>query len=343
MRAIVHHRHGRPEVLECREVPDPEPESGEVVVAVRAAGINRLDVLQRQGPSLIPRFELPHVPGMDVAGVVVALGSGVTTVSVGDRVLVKPGVHCGACEPCRSGNDARCLNGRLIGGNRPGGYAELCVVPATHVFAVPDHISDEHAATIATACSTAWRGLVNTGQIAIGETVLIHAAGSGVSTYAIQIARRAGATVFVTSRSDAKLERAVELGATAGFNSSREDIGEAARAATGGRGVDMVFDHVGPALFEQSVGALRAGGRLVFCGTTTGPTATLNLPRAYHGGLSFLGVPSQSYAEFVAMLDAYWHLGLDAVIDCCMPLDAAAKAHARLEGDDTFGKIVLQP
>lgn len=343
MRAVVHGRHGGLEVLDIVELPDPEPGPGEVVIAVRAAGVNRLDVLQREGPPLIAGFSLPHTPGMDMAGDVVELGPDVTDVAVGARVLVKPGIHCGSCGPCRRGDDARCVASRLLGGNRPGGYAERCVVPTSHVFPIPDGVSYSHAATIPTACSTAWRGLIGTGRLAIGETVLIHAAGSGVSTFATQIAVRAGARVIVTSRDPAKLDRARELGADVAIDSTSGDVVEAVKAATDDRGVDMVFDHVGPALFDASVGSLRPGGRLVFCGTTTGASTTIVLPRLYHAGLSLLGVPSQSYADFASMLEQYWRLGLSSVVDVELPLESAAEAHARLERNDFFGKIVLVP
>jgi NADPH:quinone reductase-like Zn-dependent oxidoreductase len=343
MKAVRHARHGGPDVLDFTDVPDPLPGPGDVIVAVRATGVNRLDVLQRCGPGLIPRFTLPHIPGMDIAGEVVALGNGVDTIAVGDRVLVKPGIHCGTCAACRAGDDRRCQHGRLLGGNSPGGYADLCVVPATHVFALPDHVTYSHAATIATACSTAWRGLVATGQVRVGETVVIHAAGSGVSVLAVQIAKYAGARVIVTSRNDAKLERAKELGADVAINSSTGELAAAVRAATDGAGVDLVFDHVGPALFQESLRCLRSGGRLVFCGTTTGPVASFELAHAYHAGLSLLGVPSQGYAEFAAMLDFYWGAGFAPVIDSELPLADASEAHRRVEADDVFGKIVLVP
>jgi NADPH:quinone reductase-like Zn-dependent oxidoreductase len=343
VKAVHHDRHGGPDVLALADVPDPQPDRHEVLVAVRATGVNRLDVLQRAGPALIPRFSLPHIAGMDIAGDVVAVGPDVSSVAIGDRVLLKPGIHCGSCAGCRAGDDQRCQNGRLLGGNRPGGYAELCAVPATHVFAIPDGMSYSHAATIATACSTAWRGLVNTGRIRVGETVVIHAAGSGVSVFAVQIAKYAGARVIVTSRDDSKLERARALGADVAINSSSGDFAAAVRAATDGVGADLVFDHVGPALFQESLRCLRAGGRLAFCGVTTGPTASFDLAPAYHAGLTLLGVPNQRHSEFAAMLDVYWRAGFSPVIDTELPLSEAAEAHRRIEANDVFGKIVLVP
>lgn len=343
MKAALYRRHGGPEVLEIAEVPDPRPGPADVLLAVHATGLNYLDVLQRQGPPLIPRFELPHTPGMDISGVVVEVGDAVRDVAVGDRVLVKPGIPCGSCASCRSGEDHRCTNSRLMGGNAPGGYSDYCVAPATHVYPVPDGIDLAEAATISTAGSTAWRAIVGTGHVRIGETVVIHAAGSGVSVFAIQIAKRAGATVIVTSRSDDKLIRARGLGADVCINSSSDDVVAAVREATNGQGADMVFDHVGPALFNQSIRSLRAGGRLVFCGTTTGVTVSFDLPYVYHNGLSLLGVSSQRNTEYKEMLSFFWTAGLRSVIDSEMPLSAAGEAHARLERGDVFGKIVLRP
>lgn len=343
MLTVLHRHHGPPSVLDVVEVADPSPAEGDVVIAVKACGVNRLDALQRRGPGLIRAFELPHVPGMDIAGEVIETGSSVTGVAPGDRVVVKPGVHCGACAACASGNDHRCTSNRLLGGNSPGGYAERCVVPATHVFAIPEHVDDVTAATMPTALSTAWRGLVATGNIRVGETVVIHGAGSGVSVFAIQIAKRAGARVIVTSRSDDRLRRALELGADVAINSGTGDLASDIRDATDGEGADMVFDHVGPALFQQSLQALRSGGRLVFCGTTTGAQATFLLPQAYHHGLSLLGVPNQRYAEFREMLAFAWTAGFAPVVDRELPLIAAADAHEQMESDDVFGKIVLRP
>jgi NADPH:quinone reductase-like Zn-dependent oxidoreductase len=313
-----------------------------VVVAVRACGVNRLDVLQRSGPGIIRGFSLPHVPGMDIAGEVVTVGASVDGVRPGDRVLVKSGVHCGVCVACVRGDDHRCAASRLLGGNVPGGYAERCAVPASHVFPIPAGVGFGEAATLPTALSTAWRGVVVTGRLRIGEQVVIHGAGSGVSVLAIQIAKRAGARVIVTSRSDERLRQAIALGADVGINTATTELAPAVVEATGG-GADMVFDHVGPALFPQSLQALRPGGRLVFCGTTTGAQATFLLPQAYHNGLSLLGVPNQRYREFGEMLAYYWQGGFRPVIDEELPLTEAVAAHRRMESGDVFGKIVLTP
>jgi NADPH:quinone reductase-like Zn-dependent oxidoreductase len=345
VKAVLHDTHGGVDVLRLVAWPDPEPGPGEVLVAVRAASLNRLDVIQRAGPPLLPGFTLPHIAGMDVAGQVVAVGAGVRTPPVGARVLVNPALHCGECEWCRRGDDGFCPEVRVVGGNHPGGYAELCAVPASHVHPLPDAVSFEEAATIPTTWSTAWHSLVEVGRLQIGETLLLHAGASGVSVAAIQLAKRMGARVVATAGTDAKCELALKLGADVAVNNRTDDVVAAARRATGGRGVDVVFDHVGPALFAASVFSLRPRGRLVFCGSTTGTEASFNLPYAYHFGIQFLGSDPYSYAEFGRMLDAYWVGGFTTVIDSVYPLEEAAvrEAQRRLDDSDVIGKVVLQP
>lgn len=343
MKAALHRVHGAPGVIEVVDVPEPEIGRLDVLVAVRSAALNRLDVLQRQGPALVPGFELPHIAGMDVAGEVVAVGDDVDTVTMGDRVLVNPALNCGFCDECTRGDDAYCSNGTVLGANRPGGFAERCAVPATHVLPIPDGVGFDEAATIPTAYSTAWRGLLGVGQLRLGETVLIHAAASGVSTAAIQLAKRAGATVVATAGSQAKLDVAAKLGADVCLNNRDDGWVEAARTATGGLGVDMVFDHVGAALFQPSLYALRPRGRLVFCGNTSGSEATFDLPYAYHFGLRLLGVDSYSRREFAEMLDHYWTGGYEPVIDSEFALSDLAAAQARLESGSVIGKVLILP
>lgn len=342
MKAAVHRSHGGSDVIELVDVPQVDPDPGDVVVAVRAAGLNRLDVLQRRGPALLPGFELPHIAGMDVAGEVVEVGSDVASVAVGDRVLVDPAITCGECHQCRAGNDAYCVNGSVVGGNRPGGFAERCTVPAANVHQLPDSVGFAEAATIPTIYSTAWRALFPVGDLRLGEVVLIHAAGSGVSTAAIQLAKRAGATVMATAGSAPKLDMAAKLGADACINNRNESWVQEVLDATAGRGVDMVFDHVGPALFQGSLDSLRPRGRMVFCGSTSGASATFSLPRAYHFGLRLLGADSYSKREFAEMLEHYWTGGYEPVIDSEFPLDQLGAAQDKLEAGSVVGKVLIR-
>jgi NADPH:quinone reductase-like Zn-dependent oxidoreductase len=343
VRAAWYREHGGAEVFEIAEVAAPEPSAGEVLVAVRAAALNRLDVIQRQGPPVVPGFGLPHIAGMDIAGEVVALGLDVHGVELGDRVLVNPSLHCGWCQPCRRGDDAMCANGEVVGASRAGGYAELVAVPATNVYRIPDAIDHVEAATIPTAFSTAWHALMSVGQIQPGEVLVVHAAGSGVSVAAIQLAKHCGATVIATSRSADKLVLASRLGSDFVINSRTDDVVGAIKDATGGRGADMVFDHVGPALFTPSLLSLRPRGRLVFAGTTTGTHATFDLAYAYHFGLRLLGSDPYQYAEFEQMLEFYWSHEFTPVVAARFPLARVADAHRLMESEDVAGKIVLEP
>jgi NADPH:quinone reductase-like Zn-dependent oxidoreductase len=343
MKAVQYRRHGSPDVLEYVDVVDPEPGTGEVLIAVRAAALNRLDLLQREGPPVVPGFTLPHIAGMDIAGEIVETGPDVHSLTVGTRVLVNPSLFCGWCEFCRRGDNAMCPNGSVIGASRSGGYAELVVAPETHVYPVPDRVSDVHAATIPTAFSTAWHALMSTGALQPGEVLVVHAAGSGVSVAAIQLAKRCGATVIATSRSDDKLALASHLGADLVVNSRSDDVVARVRHATDGRGADMVFDHVGPALFTESLFSLRPRGRLVFAGTTTGTEAMFNLAYAYHFGLRILGSDPYQYAEFERMLEFYWRSDVDAVVAAELPLARAADAQRLLASEHVAGKVVLLP
>ena len=343
MKAIVYHRHGSPDVLKLVDWPDPTVGPDEVVVAVRAAAVNRFDLILRAGEAVVPGFSLPAIPGMDVSGVVIERGERVDQIDLGTRVVVRPNSHCGRCVACLNGHHDRCAADRFLGATAPGGYAEMVASPANHVVPIPNHLTFAQAAALPVSLSTAWRGLVGTADLRIGETVLIHGAGSGVSTTAIQLARHLGARVIATSRSDETLRRATEIGAHDVINSSTTDVAAATRAATGGAGVDVVFDHVGPALFAASMKSLASGGRFVMCGTTTGSEVSFVLPDVYYRAISLLGIRPQGLVEFRRMLDVYWASGIVPVVADELPLAAAADAHRLLEAGNLFGKLILVP
>jgi NADPH:quinone reductase-like Zn-dependent oxidoreductase len=329
--AIVLRETGAPDVLRLESVPDPEPGPGEVVVALRAAALNRRDVFLRKGIAPSP---LPVIPGSDGAGVVRSLGAGVSGVAEGDEVVVLPALGWGG------GEDAPEPGFRILGGPDDGTYAELLRVPAANVFPRPSRLSWEESAAFPLAGLTAYRALVSRARVRPGETVLVIGIGGGVATVALHIARSAGCRVLVTSSSDEKLERARELGAAGGVNYRGEEWPAAVRELAGGRGVDVVVDSVG-STWADSVGCLRPGGRLVVFGGTGGGKVEMMVRPVTAGQVSILGTTMGSPRDFAGLLAAIEHGGWSPVIDSVRPLDDAAGAHAREEAGEHFGKLVL--
>ena len=344
MKAVNYDTHGGVEVLKYRDVDDPEPGPVDVIVGVEACALNRLDLVQRAGYYTLPGYTLPHTAGMDVAGTVLHVGADVTDVAVGDRVVVDPSL---------AGVDARSklagmgdLYGELgvIGGTVAGGYADRCLAPASHVYPVPAGMRIEQASTFPTCFLTASHALFPVGELVEGETVLIHAAGSGVSVAAIQLAVAAGATVIATAGTQEKLDFAEQLGASHVLNNRTGDVIAWARQVTKGRGVDMVLDHVGAALFGPSLFTLAPKGRLVTCGNTTGDQATIpSLGFVFHMGISIRGSDPYPPEEFGPTWDTFCSGGFMSVIHDQYPLADAAAAQARLESNDVIGKFVLSP
>lgn len=344
MKALLYERPGGPEVMHYLDVAEPVPGACDVVVEVAATSLNHLDVVQRNGWFTMPGYSLPHIAGMDVVGTVVEVGSEVDGVAVGDRVVVDPSlaeVHEGS-KLAGMGD----LYGELgiIGGTVAGGYAEQCLVPATHVHAIPDTMSWRHAVCFPTAWMTAWHALFTVGRLVAGETMMVHAAGSGVSMAAIQLAKQAGVTVLATAGSDEKCSKALTLGADHVLNNRTGDVTSWAREVTQGEGVDLVFDHVGPALWAQSMFSLKVRGRLVSCGNTSGDVATIpSLGAMFHMGIQILGSDPYRYDEFGPAWDVYSTSGFCSAVDSVFPLAAGAEAHRKMECSDFFGKIVLEP
>ncbi len=334
-------RHGGPEALEWKELPAPEPGPGEVRVAVRACSLNHLDLWLRNG---VPghRFPLPLIPGSEVAGDVDALGAGVDDLEVGQPTLVAPAVSCGHCPRCVAGEDMLCRHYGILGEHGDGGYAELLVVPRRNILPLPRGLSYVEAAALPLVFLTAWHMLVARARLARREDVLIHAAGSGVSSAAIQIARLLGARhIVATAGSEEKLARARELGATHTVNYRSDDFVAATREATGGKGVEVVVDHVGGEVFERSFRCLAWAGRVVLCGATAAGEATINLRAVFFKSLSILGSTMGSLAELHALLPHFESGELRPVVDRTLPLAEARAAQAVLEDREAFGKVVL--
>ncbi len=344
MKALLYEHPGGPDVLEFRDVADPEPGPLDLVVDVAATALNHLDVVQRNGWFTLPGFMLPHIAGMDLAGTVSAVGSDVDGTVVGERVVVDPSL-AGVPDGSRLAGMGD-FYGQLgvIGGTVAGGYAERCLVPSTHAHHGPDDVPWHAAAAFPTAFLTAHHALFESGRLVFGETVLIHAAGSGVSTAAIQLARHAGATVLATAGSDEKCVRATGIGAHHVANNRTVDVAAWAREVTDGVGVDMVLDHVGPALWEASLRSLKPRGRLVNCGNTTGDTVTIpSLGHLFHMGISIIGSDAYRPHEFAVAWQQFLEGGFSSTIDSVFALADGATAQEKLLRNDVFGKIILEP
>ena len=332
MNAIQLTETGAPDVLKLSTIPDPVAGPGEVIVELRAAALNRRDVFLRKGIAPSP---LPVIPGSDGAGVVRSLGAGVGGVAEGDEVVIFPSLGWG-------GGEAAPQPGfRILGGPDDGTYAELIRIPAENVMPKPKRLSWEEAAALPLAGLTAWRALISRAVLRPGETVLVLGIGGGVATFALHIARAAGARVVVTSSSDDKLARAADLGANAGINYTNDDWVDQVKAETGG-GVDVVIDSVG-STWAESVNCLRPGGRLVVFGGTGGGKVEMMVRPVTMGQVSLLGTTMGSARDFAGLLRAVDTQSWSPVIDSVRPLAEAAAAHAREEAGEHFGKLVLVP
>ena len=326
MKAVRIHEDGGPDVLRYEDAPDPSPGPGEVLLELRAASLNHLDLWVRKGLPSVPK---PRILGADGAGVVAALGTGVEGVAVGQRVVLNPGIEHGD-------------RITVVGEHRDGTHAELIAVPGTQVYAIPESLSFEEAAAFPLVFETAYRMLATRAQLREGEWVLVWGVGGGVATAALAIAKALGARVLATSSSDAKLERARALGADAVVNHVRGDVRAAVKEVTGGPGVDVVVEHVGDATWATSLAAVRPGGRVVVCGATTGPNPPAQLHRIWWKQLDVLGSTMGTRADFEAVLDLVLSGRARPVVDAVYPLAEARAAHERLEAGEQLGKIVLR-
>jgi NADPH:quinone reductase-like Zn-dependent oxidoreductase len=340
MKAVIFAQHGGPEVLEFTEVADPQIKANEVLIEVRACALNHLDLWVRGGLPGI-KIPLPHILGNDVAGVVREVGELVTWVKTGDEVMVQPGVSCGHCAECLAGRDNMCPEYDIIGSGRDGGYAELLVVPGVNVIPKPKNLTWPEAATLPLVTLTAWHMLISQAKLQPGEEVLVHAAGSGVGSLGIQIAKLFGARVIATAGSDDKLSKARELGADETINYTNDDWPKEVRRLTNRRGVDVVFEHTGAATWPGSLVSLKKGGRLVTCGATSGFDARTDLRQVFYRHLTILGSMMGSKAELLAAMKFIEAGRIRAVVDRTLPLAEARQAHELMQDRAQFGKLVL--
>ncbi|HEY0405818.1 MAG TPA: zinc-binding dehydrogenase [Pyrinomonadaceae bacterium] len=343
MKAVVFKKHGGPDVLEYTEqAPAPQIKANEVLVEVRACALNHLDVWARRG---LPGIEikLPHILGNDIAGVVREAGELVTWARAGDEVMLQPGVSCGHCINCLRGQDNLCPEYDMLGYRRDGGYAELVAAPAVNVIPKPQALSFEEAAALPLVTVTAWHMLVTRAALQPGEDVLIHAAGSGVGSIGIQVAKLRGARVIATAGSDEKLRKALELGADEVVNYTREDWPRQVRQLTNKRGVGVVFEHTGAETWAGSISALAKNGRLVTCGATSGYDARTDIRQIFYRHVSVLGSFMGSKAELLDAMQFVERGAIRAVVDRVLPLSEARRAHELMEDRAQFGKLVLVP
>ncbi|HSC51361.1 MAG TPA: zinc-binding dehydrogenase [Gaiellaceae bacterium] len=316
MKAIRIHENGGPEVLRYEDAPDPEPAPGEVRVRLRAASLNHLDLWIRKGLPSVPK---PRILGADGAGI---------REDTGERVVINPGIEHGE-------------KITVIGEHMDGTHAELVAVPESNVYPLPDELSFEEAAAFPLVFETAYRLLVTKAQLREGEWVLLWGVGSGVASAGLAIAKALGARALVTSSSDEKLERARELGADAAVNHATGDVREAVAEATGGKGVEVVLEHVGEATWQRSLQAARAGGRIAVCGATSGPNPPAALHRIWWKQLTVYGSTMGTREDFEGAYELVKSGRAQPVVDSVFPLVDARLAHERMEAGEQFGKIVL--
>lgn len=343
MRALTISAHGGLEQLQLRDdIPVPELRSStDVRIRMRASALNHLDLFVLSG---IPGVTITPgwIMGSDGAGVVDATGADVRAVAPGDPVVINPGISDRTCEYCREGEQSLCVRYGLLGEHLSGTIAEYVVVPAANVRRIAAGTPWDIAAALPLVSLTAWRMVVTRAQVRETDTVLIWGIGGGVALSAMQIAKARGARVWVTSGSDAKLERATQLGADAVFNHRTQDVAKEIRARTGKRGVDVVLDNVGEATWTQSLLALGKRGRLVTCGGTSGPMVQTDVRRLFWNQWSILGSTMGNDTEFDAVVEHLRGGRLLPPVDGVWPLERPREAYARLRDGAQFGKIVLE-
>ena len=340
MKAAFITGHGGNEVVQVGERPLPARAPGDVRVRLHAATLNRVDLYMRDSGAGITH-RLPQILGLDGAGTIDEMDDGDPLLQPGQRVLLHPGIACGRCEFCLRGDDVLCTRYQLVGEHRDGTFAQYITVPARNVLPLPDGWSFAEGAALGVNHLTAWRMLVTQARLQAWETVLIFGIGGGVSLAGLQLAKALGARVIVTSRHAGKLAQARARGADHVIDSSREDVAKAALAATGGRGVDVVFENVGEAVWPAAMKSLVRGGRLVTCGATSGDQPGADLRRLFIRQLRIFGSTLGTSAELRDLLAFCQRHGVRPVIEQTFALDDVHAALSRLESGEQFGKIAL--
>ncbi|OVE75632.1 hypothetical protein BVX98_07240 [bacterium F11] len=341
MNAILFHEHGGPEVLKQEHLPDPVAQNNQVLVQVKAAALNHLDIWVRKG---IPAYKvsLPHVLGSDGSGIVHSMGPEAEGVSEGDRVLILPAMYCGQCHYCQRGKENQCDQFHILGAKEKGTYGDLVLVPDENIIPLPENFSFEEAASFPLAYLTAWHMLMGRAKLSPSDCLLVVGSSSGVGLAAIQIAKWKGARVLALTTNETKKEKVKKAGADEVFLlKDNNTFSQWALDLTKGRGVDVVFEHVGPATWDSSLKSLARYGRLVTCGATTGPSVELDLRYMFGRDLSIFGAKMGTRKEFQELASLVFSGKIKPIIDKIFPFEAASEAHAYLENKHQVGKVLL--
>ena len=343
MRAVrIWDRGNGPEAVYETDVPIPQAGPGEVLIRVQACGVNQVDLLTLAGATPRP-VQYPHTSGTEVAGDIAAVGEGVADWAVGDRVVVDPVMTCGVCEYCITGRNNLCIRGEIYGVLTQGGYAEYAVAPAKQLLRVPDNLDYSEAAALAVTAPTAWHMLHRRAGLRAGEDVLVIAAGSGIGVIAVQIAKLSGARVIATAGGPDKVAKALELGADYAIDHNQPDWSKQVREITDRRGVDVVFEHVGKATWDQSIASMARSGRLVTSGGHGGFDVDINLWQLFIKELVLIGSYAGTRQDFIDVMRLAEKGEIRPVIHATLPLGRAAEAQAMLRDRAAFGKILLNP
>ena len=342
MKAVQFSEHGDRDVIEYGEFPDPEPDRDEVLVEMKAAALNHLDIWTRRGLPGID-LEMPHIPGSDGAGVVVETGEDVSRFEEGDHVALLAGVGDDDYEFSQDGDPTLSPGFHIIGEHVRGVHSEYAALPADNLAPVPDHVDWTTAAASPLVFQTAWRMLISRGDLEPGEDILVLGASGGVGHAAVQIADYTGAEVYATASSEEKLEYAEEIGADHTINYAADDFAAEIRELTGGRGVDMVVDHIGAQTWQDSLKSLTKGGRVVTCGATTGGRPETDINRIFWNQLEIIGSTMATPSQATDVLELVWEGELEPRIRDVLPMSETARAHEMLEEREGFGKVVVKP
>ncbi|PFH19347.1 zinc-binding dehydrogenase [Burkholderia sp. JKS000303] len=341
MKAAFITGHGGNEVVEVGERPRPARSAGNVLISLKAATLNRVDLYMRDSGAGITH-RLPQIMGIDGAGTIEAVDESETRLSPGQHVVVHPGIGCGRCEYCLRGESVLCMSIQYLGEHRDGTLAQYVSVPATNVFPMPAALDFAEAAALGVGHLTAWRMLFTKAALKPWETVLIFGVGGGVSLVTLQLAKLAGSRAIVTSRDDTKLQRAVSMGADHAINGATQDVVKTVMALTDGRGVDVVIENVGASVWASALKSVARGGRIVTCGATTGDQPPADLRRIFIRQLQIFGSTLGTLDEYRDLLALTARGGLRPVIDSRYPLDDVHAALDRLASGAQFGKVAIE-